>query len=45
MKGGFYAHYPYSRTRKSSMQSRVKGRGTGRGLRKFRRSKTFKRRT
>ena len=41
MKGGFYAHYPYSRTRKSSMQSRVKGRG----LRKFRRSKTFKRRT
>ena len=45
MQGGFYAYYPSSRRRKSSMQSRVKGRGTRKGLRKMRKMKTFKRRT
>jgi hypothetical protein len=44
MQGGFYAYYPYSRTRKSLMQSRGRERGRGKGLRKMRKMKTFKRR-
>jgi len=43
MKGGFYAYYPYSKSstrRKTSMQNK----GKGKGLRKMRKMKTFKRR-